>query len=192
MNLTSRLKYLIWNTIFIIYYGSGRHMESSEMLLTTNSKWVGWNRPQTTIFAAIFETLRINRSTWRIFLNMNWLQDDGFIPYLTCFRNPIWRPKKTIFFLNQRKFIISLHTMQLQMKRKWLPTYFRPCLTYICHYRHPTLPYINGYPERKVPAMKLEVEITYAHNLRWRRDSSGVWCQLITRQIITRHFITDS
>ena len=46
--------------------------------------------------------LELKDAAWPLFLNMNWLQDGAFRPYLTHSRNPIWRPE------NRKCFEISL------------------------------------------------------------------------------------
>jgi len=85
---------------------------------------VGVKPPQTTIFAAISKPLELKHAPWRLFLNMNWLQDGAFRPYLAIPEINMAAEKLEIFW-NQHKYKIPVHVSRLQMKFQRLPPYLR-------------------------------------------------------------------
>ena len=119
----------------------------------------GVNLPPRPLFLLPFPNrLELVDAPLRLFLNMNWLQDGAFRPYLTPSRNPIWRLENRKMLGNQRKYELSLLVLQLQIKFQRLPPHFRLCPTQTCQRRHcPTSADIRNPKWRP---RKPEVEIT--------------------------------
>ena len=64
----------------------------------------GETTPRPLILLPFPNRLELMDAPWRLFLNMNWLQDGAFRPYLTHSRNPAWRSE------NRKYFEISANT----------------------------------------------------------------------------------
>ena len=122
--------------------------------MTFNRVQYGWGKFTTrSLFLLPFPNrLELVDAPLRLFLNVNWLQNDAFRPYFPPTRNPIWPPENRKCFEINTSYICLYSSWKLKCQR--LPPHF----DYVRQRRH--CPTSDDIRNPKIRPRKPEVEMT--------------------------------